>query len=290
MPLPAFCPQHSVWRRFDVATIEEDQRSRAGCGCAKRIVAGEPQPRAVDACRNPSGGRRLRTRSRAIAHGARSGKRRHPATDSRRIVLRSDAATGGARRNRASRPARDRRRSFAAGDAGVAAAGRRLGTAARGGGDVRDRHAPRGIAGGGRCERVWRTDPAQLFRWAQSRVPWHPQAALQMCQLLVEKSATQQHASQLKRQVAEISSHLLNTFEEITLLAPAHGASVALEERGEVVRALGALALRRDPGQVRGDQAQLGGRRARSARDGRGCRARPDADQSRRLSAGRRGV
>ena len=59
---------------------------------------------------------------------------------------------------------------------------------------------------------------AQLFRWAQSRVPWHPQAALQMCQLLVEKSATQQHATQLKRQVADISSHLLNTFEEITLL------------------------------------------------------------------------
>ena len=39
-----------------------------------------------------------------------------------------------------------------------------------------------------------------------------------MCQLLVEKSVTHQHASQLKRQVAEISSHLLNTFEEITLL------------------------------------------------------------------------
>jgi HD-GYP domain-containing protein (c-di-GMP phosphodiesterase class II) len=59
---------------------------------------------------------------------------------------------------------------------------------------------------------------AELLRWAKSRVPWHPQAALQMCQLLVEKSATQQHATQLKRQVAEISSHLLNTFEEITLL------------------------------------------------------------------------
>jgi HD-GYP domain-containing protein (c-di-GMP phosphodiesterase class II) len=57
-----------------------------------------------------------------------------------------------------------------------------------------------------------------LCCWGQSRVPWHPQAALQMCQLLVEKSATQQHAAQLKRQVAEISSHLLNTFEEITLL------------------------------------------------------------------------
>jgi hypothetical protein len=35
---------------------------------------------------------------------------------------------------------------------------------------------------------------------------------------MVEKIATQQHSTQLKRQVAEISSHLLNTFEEITLL------------------------------------------------------------------------
>jgi HD-GYP domain-containing protein (c-di-GMP phosphodiesterase class II) len=57
-----------------------------------------------------------------------------------------------------------------------------------------------------------------LFRWAQSRIPWHPQALMQMSQLLVEKSTTQQHEHQLKRQVAEISSHLLNTFEEITLL------------------------------------------------------------------------
>ena len=61
-------------------------------------------------------------------------------------------------------------------------------------------------------------EPGSLFRWAQARIPWHPQALMQMSQLLVEKSATQQHTYQLKRQVAEISSHLLNTFEEITLL------------------------------------------------------------------------
>jgi HD-GYP domain-containing protein (c-di-GMP phosphodiesterase class II) len=58
----------------------------------------------------------------------------------------------------------------------------------------------------------------QLVRWAQAHVPWHPQAALQMSLLLVEKMTSQQHSLQLKRQVAEISSHLLNTFEEITLL------------------------------------------------------------------------
>jgi HD-GYP domain-containing protein (c-di-GMP phosphodiesterase class II) len=61
-------------------------------------------------------------------------------------------------------------------------------------------------------------EPGPLFRWAQARIPWHPQALIRMSQLLVEKSTTQQHEHQLKRQVAEISSHLLNTFEEITLL------------------------------------------------------------------------
>jgi len=61
-------------------------------------------------------------------------------------------------------------------------------------------------------------EPGPLFRWAQARIPWHPQALIRMSQMLVEKSTTQQHEHQLKRQVAEISSHLLNTFEEITLL------------------------------------------------------------------------
>jgi HD-GYP domain-containing protein (c-di-GMP phosphodiesterase class II) len=60
--------------------------------------------------------------------------------------------------------------------------------------------------------------PGHLFRWGKSRISWHPQAALQMCELLVEKTSSQQSSTQLKRQVAEISSHLLNTFEEITLL------------------------------------------------------------------------
>jgi len=60
--------------------------------------------------------------------------------------------------------------------------------------------------------------PAQLLRWAKTRLTWHPQAALQLCELLAEKASMQHHSGQLKRQVAEISSHLLNTFEEITLL------------------------------------------------------------------------
>jgi len=61
-------------------------------------------------------------------------------------------------------------------------------------------------------------EPGALFRWAQARIPWHPQALMRTSQLLVEKSTAQQREHQLKRQVAEVSSHLLNTFEEITLL------------------------------------------------------------------------
>jgi HD-GYP domain-containing protein (c-di-GMP phosphodiesterase class II) len=56
------------------------------------------------------------------------------------------------------------------------------------------------------------------LKWAKSRTPWHPQAVVRMSTAVVEKLATQQTSLQLKKQVAEISSHLLNTFEEITLL------------------------------------------------------------------------
>jgi hypothetical protein len=58
----------------------------------------------------------------------------------------------------------------------------------------------------------------EALKWAASRTPWHPQAVLRMSTAVVEKLATQQTSLQLKKQVAEISSHLLNTFEEITLL------------------------------------------------------------------------
>jgi HD-GYP domain-containing protein (c-di-GMP phosphodiesterase class II) len=58
----------------------------------------------------------------------------------------------------------------------------------------------------------------QAWRWAQTRVAWPPQAVLQTCTAVAEKIASQQQAAHLKQQVAEISAHLLNTFEEITLV------------------------------------------------------------------------
>jgi putative nucleotidyltransferase with HDIG domain len=58
----------------------------------------------------------------------------------------------------------------------------------------------------------------EAMSWAAPRTVWNPQAALRMSTAVVEKLATQQSSLQLKKQLAEVSCHLLNTFEEITLL------------------------------------------------------------------------
>jgi putative nucleotidyltransferase with HDIG domain len=56
------------------------------------------------------------------------------------------------------------------------------------------------------------------FQWAQSQTPWPPQAIQEVSAAIAEKTALQQASAQMKRQLADISSHLLMTFEEITLL------------------------------------------------------------------------
>jgi HD-GYP domain-containing protein (c-di-GMP phosphodiesterase class II) len=58
----------------------------------------------------------------------------------------------------------------------------------------------------------------QAYFWAACHSPWPARAVLQTAVAIVERIAAQRHAAELKTQVAEISSHLLNTFEEITLL------------------------------------------------------------------------
>jgi putative nucleotidyltransferase with HDIG domain len=61
-------------------------------------------------------------------------------------------------------------------------------------------------------------EPDRAFRWASLRPVWPPQAIQQIAVAIAEKCALQQTNVQLKRQLADISSHLLMTFEEITLL------------------------------------------------------------------------
>jgi putative nucleotidyltransferase with HDIG domain len=60
--------------------------------------------------------------------------------------------------------------------------------------------------------------PEQAFRWARMRPVWPPQAIQEVSLAISEKCGLQQANVQLKRQLADISSHLLMTFEEITLL------------------------------------------------------------------------
>jgi HD-GYP domain-containing protein (c-di-GMP phosphodiesterase class II) len=60
--------------------------------------------------------------------------------------------------------------------------------------------------------------PRKAFQWARSQPIWPPHAVQEVSAAIAEKAALQQTAVQLKRQLADISSHLLMTFEEITLL------------------------------------------------------------------------
>jgi putative nucleotidyltransferase with HDIG domain len=61
-------------------------------------------------------------------------------------------------------------------------------------------------------------DVRQALRWAQSQFPWQPHAVHELSSAVAEKTAMQQSTVQLKRQLADLSAHLLTTFEEITLL------------------------------------------------------------------------
>ena len=61
-------------------------------------------------------------------------------------------------------------------------------------------------------------DARHALRWAQKQQLWNPHAVLELSSAIYEKTTMQQTAIQLKRQLADLSSHLLTTFEEITLL------------------------------------------------------------------------
>jgi putative nucleotidyltransferase with HDIG domain len=61
-------------------------------------------------------------------------------------------------------------------------------------------------------------DVQHAFQWSQSQQLWPAHAIQEVSDAIAEKTALQQSSVQLKRQLADISSHLLMTFEEITLL------------------------------------------------------------------------
>lgn len=59
---------------------------------------------------------------------------------------------------------------------------------------------------------------AQAFRWAMHQTIWLPSTLQEVSTAIAEKAAIQLANSRIKRQMSDISSHLLMTFEEITLL------------------------------------------------------------------------
>jgi HD-GYP domain-containing protein (c-di-GMP phosphodiesterase class II) len=61
-------------------------------------------------------------------------------------------------------------------------------------------------------------DLKEAYRWAQAQTAWPAKAIVEVALAICEKTMVQQSAAQMKRQLADISSHLLMTFEEITLL------------------------------------------------------------------------
>lgn len=61
-------------------------------------------------------------------------------------------------------------------------------------------------------------DAAQAFCWAQTQTAWPPKAIQEVSAAICEKTSMMQSTTTMKRQLADISSHLLMTFEEITLL------------------------------------------------------------------------
>ncbi len=59
---------------------------------------------------------------------------------------------------------------------------------------------------------------AQALHWASRQIVWLPSTLQEVSTAIAERAAIQLSNSQLKRQMSDISSHLLMTFEEITLL------------------------------------------------------------------------
>jgi putative nucleotidyltransferase with HDIG domain len=66
--------------------------------------------------------------------------------------------------------------------------------------------------------REFGVEPRHALRWAQEQLPWHPHAIQEVSSAVIEKLGLVQTTAQLKRQLADLSAHLLATFEEITLL------------------------------------------------------------------------
>ncbi|TWT73781.1 Cyclic di-GMP phosphodiesterase response regulator RpfG [Posidoniimonas polymericola] len=60
--------------------------------------------------------------------------------------------------------------------------------------------------------------PVQAAKWAAGREVWNPRGVIELAKSLCVSAAQQAAASERKQQMAEVSSHLLSTFEELNML------------------------------------------------------------------------
>ncbi len=66
--------------------------------------------------------------------------------------------------------------------------------------------------------RVLEVSPERAMAWSQDRAVWPPHAVVELGKAWFSNSQTQYERSQLKGQLTDVSSHLLSTFEELSML------------------------------------------------------------------------
>ncbi|MGL4514149.1 MAG: HD-GYP domain-containing protein [Lacipirellulaceae bacterium] len=78
--------------------------------------------------------------------------------------------------------------------------------------------AVRSIAEIESAARVFGVDPDRAYAWSRSRSPLPPRVALHLAAAIVDRHAAKAALASQKHQLADVSGHLLATFEELSLL------------------------------------------------------------------------
>ncbi|MEM6329116.1 MAG: HD-GYP domain-containing protein [Planctomycetota bacterium] len=74
---------------------------------------------------------------------------------------------------------------------------------------------PRDIAA---AARVLGVDADHALVWSRGRAPWPPHAVIELAKAWLQNEAGAQEQAQLRDQLTDVSSHLLSTFEELSML------------------------------------------------------------------------
>ncbi len=66
--------------------------------------------------------------------------------------------------------------------------------------------------------RVFGIDPQHAYEWSKGRTVWSPHTAIRLAEAIVENHAVHQSLGVQKKQLSDVSSNLIATFEELNLL------------------------------------------------------------------------